>query len=286
MKFIDEVTVTVKSGNGGSGSVSFRREKFIERGGPDGGNGGSGASIFFYADSKINTLVEYRFKPYFKGKNGEYGKGKCRTGKSADDIYLAVPLGTVIFNDDTSELLAELKDDKQEVMVAKGGKGGAGNHAFKSSINRTPYKFIEGEDGEEFRLRLELQLMADVGLLGLPNAGKSSLVNTISNTKLKVADYPFTTLEPSLGVVRIDINNSFVIADIPGLIEGASEGCGLGLRFLKHLLRNKLILHIIDAYSLFDSETGNFDFSSYYKIVNEIINFSSFLLEKPRWIVF
>lgn len=237
MKFIDEVLIDVAAGSGGNGAVSFRREKFIPMGGPDGGDGGKGGSIWALADRNINTLVEYRYTRSFKAKNGEQGRGSDCYGKGADDLILRVPVGTVIRDEETGEELADLAADGRKALVAKGGKGGLGNLHFKSSTNRAPRQSTSGEPGEERRLRMELKVLADVGLLGMTNAGKSTFIRSVSAAKPKVADYPFTTLHPNLGVVRVDQDRSFVVADIPGLIEGAAEGAGLGHQFLRHLAR-------------------------------------------------
>jgi len=245
MKFIDEVKIQISAGDGGNGVASFRREKFIPRGGPDGGDGGHGGSIYALADHNLNTLIDYRFTPVFRAKRGENGRGSDCYGKGAEDIVLRMPVGTIITNDLTGELVADLEHDQQKVLLAKGGRGGLGNLHFKSSTNRAPRQFTHGEAGEQFELRLELRVLADVGLLGLPNAGKSTLIRAVSAARPKVADYPFTTLYPNLGVVRVDAGHSFVMADIPGLIEGAAEGAGLGHRFLKHLGRTRLLLHVI-----------------------------------------
>ena len=249
-KFTDTITIKIKAGNGGAGAVSFRREKYIPKGGPDGGDGGRGGSIFAIADRNINTLIDYRFARIHRAKNGQNGQGSDRYGKSAEDIVLRVPVGTLIKAIDTGVTVADLVHDQQKVLLAKGGEGGIGNLHFKSSTNRAPRQFTYGEPGQEFELKLELKVLADVGLLGMPNAGKSTLIRAVSAARPKVADYPFTTLQPNLGMVRIDQNRSFVMADIPGLIEGAAEGIGLGHHFLKHLSRTRLLLHVIDMMPL------------------------------------
>ena len=246
MKFIDEVRIDVTAGDGGNGAVSFRREKFIPKGGPDGGDGGRGGSIWVVADRNINTLVEYRFTRHFRAKNGEGGRGADCYGRGADDILMRVPVGTVVREEETGDLLADLSEDGQRALVAKGGNGGLGNLHFKTSTNRAPRQSTRGEEGEARRLHMELKVLADVGLLGMPNAGKSTFIRSISAARPKVADYPFTTLHPNLGVVRVDHQRSFVVADIPGLIEGAAEGAGLGHQFLRHLARTRLLLHIVD----------------------------------------
>lgn len=282
MKFIDEAKILVFAGSGGDGSASFRREKFIPFGGPNGGDGGRGGSIYAVADKDINTLVDYRFVKQYRARNGENGRGADCYGKGADDIYLRMPVGTVICDLNTDEVVADLTHDGQEVLIAKGGKGGLGNIHFKSSTNRAPRQFTYGEPGVERELRLELRVLADVGLLGMPNAGKSTFIRAVSAAKPKVADYPFTTLHPNLGVVRIDHNQSFVIADIPGLIEGAAEGAGLGHRFLKHLQRTRLLLHIVDL-APFDPETDPVQEAK--ALVEELKKYDPALYAKPRWLV-
>ena len=282
MKFIDEAKIEVFGGRGGNGAASFRREKFVPRGGPDGGDGGRGGSVFAVADENVNTLVEYRFVKRYQAKNGEKGHGSDRYGAGADDIELRMPVGTLIRDVDTDEIVADLTHHGQRVCVAKGGKGGLGNIHFKSSVNRAPKQFTTGEEGEARTLLLELKVLADVGLLGMPNAGKSTLIRAVSAARPKVADYPFTTLHPNLGVVRIDENNSFVMADIPGLIEGAAEGAGLGHRFLKHLSRTGLLLHVIDL-APFDETTDTA--AEALAIVNELRKYDEELYNKPRWLV-
>ncbi|MDL1866050.1 GTPase ObgE [Betaproteobacteria bacterium PRO4] len=283
MKFIDEVKIQVYAGDGGNGVASFRREKFIPRGGPNGGDGGRGGSIYALADHNLNTLIDYRFTPVFRAKRGENGRGSDCYGKGAEDIVLRMPVGTIITNHLTGEFIADLEQDQQKILLAKGGNGGLGNLHFKSSTNRAPRQFTHGEPGEQFELRLELRVLADVGLLGLPNAGKSTLIRAVSAARPKVADYPFTTLYPNLGVVRVDAGRSFVMADIPGLIEGAAEGAGLGHRFLKHLSRTRLLLHVIDV-APFDA---NIDLvHSAKSLVEELRKFDETLYRKPRWLVF
>tara|TARA_B100000989_G_scaffold152347_1_gene113695 strand:+ start:238 stop:1248 length:1011 start_codon:yes stop_codon:yes gene_type:complete len=247
MSFIDEASVHLIAGSGGNGCLSFRREKYIPKGGPDGGDGGKGGSIFLKADSSLTTLHDFRLQKKYQAKNGSSGEGKNKHGKDANDIILKVPVGTIIFEESTKEEIADLKNDGELFEVVSGGKGGLGNARFKSSTNRAPRKTTEGEKGEELSLQLELRLIADVGLLGFPNAGKSTLISSISQAKPKIADYPFTTLTPNLGVVESESLNPYVIADIPGLIPGAAKGAGLGIRFLKHLSRVKLLLHLIDV---------------------------------------
>ena len=282
MKFIDEAKIEVIGGKGGNGAASFRREKFVPRGGPDGGDGGRGGSVWAVADENVNTLVEYRFVKRYQAKNGEKGHGSDRYGAGADDIELKMPVGTLIRDVDTDEIVADLTHHGQRVCVARGGKGGVGNIHFKSSVNRAPKQSTPGEDGEARTLQLELKVLADVGLLGMPNAGKSTLIRAVSAARPKVADYPFTTLHPNLGVVRIDENNSFVMADVPGLIEGAAEGAGLGHRFLKHLSRTGLLLHVVDL-APFDEETDIA--AEALAIINELRQYDEQLYDKPRWLV-
>jgi GTP-binding protein len=247
MKFVDEVAIRVHAGNGGNGCVSFRREKYVPFGGPDGGDGGDGGSIWLLADAALNTMVDYRYTRQFRAANGKAGSGANCTGRSGEDLVLPVPVGTTVMDEDTGEVIGDLTASGQRLLVAQGGFHGLGNTRFKSSTNRAPRQSTPGSDGEARSLRLELKLLADVGLLGLPNAGKSTFIRAVSAARPKVADYPFTTLVPNLGVVRIAQHRSFVIADIPGLIEGASEGAGLGVRFLKHLTRTRLLLHLVDV---------------------------------------
>lgn len=282
MKFIDEATIKVFAGDGGNGIASFRREKYEPMGGPNGGDGGRGGSIFFESDENINTLIDYRFVRNYRAKRGENGKGSDCYGAKGDDLILKVPVGTVISEKITGVIIADLSVHGMKVLVAEGGKGGLGNVHFKSSVNRAPRQFTNGEPGEEFELYLELKVLADVGLLGMPNAGKSSLIRSISAAKPKVADYPFTTLQPNLGVVKVDANKSFVVADIPGLIEGAADGLGLGHQFLRHLERTKILLHIIDI-APFDESINPLDEAK--KIISELQRYSENLFRKPRWIV-
>ena len=282
MKFIDEAVIEVFAGRGGNGSASFRREKYIPKGGPDGGDGGRGGSVFAVADNNINTLVDYRFARMHRAKNGENGRGSDCYGKSADDIRLRMPVGTVITDFETGEVLADLAHDGQEALLARGGDGGLGNLHFKSSTNRSPRQCTPGKLGQEFKLKLELKVLADVGLLGMPNAGKSTFIRAVSAARPKVADYPFTTLAPNLGVVRVDEQRSFVVADIPGLIEGAAEGAGLGHRFLRHLARNRLLLHLVDI-APFDEEAD--PVKDALAIVEELKKYDEALYEKPRWLV-
>jgi GTPase len=283
MKFIDEARIEVLAGKGGNGAVSFRREKYVPFGGPDGGDGGRGGSIFAEADNNLNTLVEYRYTRTFVARNGEKGRGAECNGRGADDIILKVPVGTVIRNLDTDAVVADLTTSGDRVLLARGGRGGAGNMNFKSSTNRAPKHATPGEEGERFALYFELKVLADVGLLGMPNAGKSSLIRAISAAKPKVADYPFTTLHPNLGVVRVDTNRSFVVADIPGLIEGAAEGAGLGHQFLRHLQRTELLLHLVDM-APFDESTD--PVTEIRAIAKELKKYDAELYAKPRWLVF
>lgn len=281
MQFVDEATIDVRAGSGGHGCLSFRREKYVEFGGPDGGDGGAGGHVYVEADTNLNTLVDYRYERSFKARNGEPGKGRQMTGKSAEDVILKVPVGTTVVDVDTDEVLVDLTAADQKVMVARGGRGGLGNVHFKSSVNQAPRKTTNGTPGEARRLRLELKVLADVGLLGMPNAGKSTLIRAISAAKPKVADYPFTTLIPNLGVVKVDRYRSFVVADIPGLIEGAAEGAGLGIRFLKHLARTRLLLHVVDMAPLDGNPADHID-----AIADELDRFSPALAEQERWLVF
>ena len=282
MKFIDEARIEIHAGKGGDGSASMRREKYIPRGGPDGGDGGHGGSIYAIADININTLVDYRFNRIFRAKRGENGHGADCYGKGADDVTLRVPVGTLIKDLNTGEVIADLTQDKQRVLLAKGGKGGLGNLHFKSSTNRAPRQFTPGEDGESREVHFELKVLADVGLLGMPNAGKSTFIRAVSAARPKVADYPFTTLHPNLGVVRVDDNRSFVIADVPGLIEGAAEGAGLGHQFLKHLQRTHLLLHLVDI-APFDEDVD--PVAEAKAIVGELKKYDEQLYKKPRWLI-
>ncbi len=282
MKFIDETIIEVHAGKGGDGSASFRREKFVPRGGPDGGDGGRGGSIFAVADGNINTLIDYRFERIHRARNGEPGRGSDCNGKSAADVLLRVPVGTVVSDFDSGEIIADLAAHEQQATLAKGGDGGRGNLNFKSSTNRAPRQFTRGMPGESRKLKLELKVLADVGLLGMPNAGKSTFIRAVSAAKPKVADYPFTTLHPNLGVVRVDDNRSFVIADIPGLIEGAAEGAGLGHQFLRHLARTRLLLHLVDI-APFDAGTN--PVAEARAIVRELEKYDPALFDKPRWLV-
>lgn len=282
MKFVDEATIRVQAGNGGNGALSFRREKFIERGGPDGGDGGYGGSGFLVADSSINTLVDFRVARKFSAASGRGGAGRNKTGRSGEDLEVRVPCGTVIHDIDTGELIGDLTEDGERLKVVEGGRGGLGNARFKSSTNRAPRKTTRGVPGELRHLALELKLLADVGLLGLPNAGKSTLIRAMSAARPKVAEYPFTTLHPNLGVVSVGPLQSFVMADVPGLIEGAAEGAGLGIQFLKHLQRTRLLLHLVDIAPTDEDASPVSDFRS---IQDELGKFSKDLSGKPRWLV-
>lgn len=282
MKFIDESRIEVIAGNGGNGSASFRREKYIEKGGPDGGDGGCGGSIYALADRNINTLVDYRFARVHRARNGEPGRGADCYGKGADDIVLRMPVGTVITDLHTGKRIADLDHDGQKMLLARGGKGGLGNLHFKSSTNRAPRQCTPGETGERRELQLELKVLADVGLLGMPNAGKSTFIRAVSAARPKVADYPFTTLHPNLGVVRVSAEKSFVIADIPGLIEGAAEGAGLGHQFLRHLMRTRLLLHLVDMAPMYE---GVDPVREAHAILNELEKYDPELYNKPRWLV-
>jgi GTP-binding protein len=282
MKFVDEAMIKVVAGHGGRGAVGFRREKFVPFGGPDGGDGGLGGSVWLRAQEGINTLVDYRIRRTFRAQNGQPGGGQDCTGRGGEDLFVSVPVGTVVFDDETGEMLGDLSTAGQTLLVAKGGKGGWGNQRFKSSTNRTPRQSGPGLPGESRMLRAELRLLADVGLLGLPNAGKSTLISAVSAARPKVADYPFTTLHPQLGVVAVGPFKSFVMADIPGLIEGAAEGAGLGIRFLKHLQRTRLLLHLVDI-APFDPAADPVEGAR--AIVGELRKFSPALAKKKRWLV-
>lgn len=282
MKFVDEATISVQAGNGGHGCLSFRREKFVERGGPDGGDGGDGGNVFLVANVGVNTLADFRVARKFKAGNGQSGAGRNKTGKSGDDLDVIVPCGTVVNDVDTGELIGDLTEPGQRLMIAEAGRGGLGNTRFKSSINRAPRKTTHGSPGEKRHLMLELKLLADVGLLGLPNAGKSTLIRSMSAARPKVADYPFTTLHPNLGVVAVGPLQSFVMADVPGLIEGAADGAGLGIQFLKHLQRTKLLLHLVDIAPI---EPGADPANDIRAIEKELVRFSEDVSEKPRWLV-
>lgn len=282
MKFVDEVEIRVEAGDGGNGCVSFRKEKYIEFGGPNGGDGGDGGHVYLIGDESLNTLIDYRFEKFHRAKRGENGRSRDCTGKGSDDLYIKMPIGTRVTDIDTGEQLGDITQQDQKLLVAKGGWHGLGNTRFKSSTNRAPRQKTDGTPGEIRNLSLELLLLADVGLLGLPNAGKSTLIRSVSAARPKVADYPFTTLVPNLGVVRLDTQRSFVIADIPGLIEGAADGAGLGMQFLKHLERCRILLHVIDVLPA----DGSSPVDNAHTIIGELEQHSVALAGKPRWIVF
>ena len=280
MKFVDQATIRVEAGKGGDGCLSFRREKFIAKGGPDGGDGGDGGSIYLLVDEGLNTLVDFRHKRLFRAKNGQSGMGRDRFGKNADDLYIKVPIGTLVYDEDTDELIGDLLSKNEKLLVAEGGFHGSGNARFKSSINRTPRKITKGKSGDARNLKLELQMLADVGLLGMPNTGKSSFLRVVSEATPKIGDYPFTTIHPNLGVVKVANEDSFVIADIPGLIEGAASGVGLGTEFLKHLGRTNLLLHLVDICQ--DKEDVYEDIK---KIEVELTRYNKDLSCKERWLL-
>ena len=282
MRFVDEATIKVSAGHGGRGAVGFRREKFIPFGGPDGGDGGKGADVYLEGVEGINTLADFRFKRTFKGPNGQPGGSADCTGAGGEDLVIPVPIGTVVIDEETQEVLGDVTAAGQRLLVAKGGNGGWGNARFKSSVNRTPRKAMPGLPGEKRDLKLELKVLADVGLLGLPNAGKSTLIRAVSAAKPKVADYPFTTLHPNLGVVRVGEHRSFVMADIPGLIEGAAEGAGLGIQFLKHLQRTRVLLHLVD---IAPPDPDADPVADVKAIASELKKFSAELAKKERWLV-
>jgi GTP-binding protein len=279
--FIDEAKITVKAGDGGHGSIAFRREKFVPRGGPSGGDGGRGGNIYLLADSQENTLLKFRFDHMFRAERGRHGEGSNRHGRSGDDMEIRIPVGTVVHDDETAELLHDFTTPNERVLIAKGGRGGHGNAHFVSSSNRAPKKAQDGAPGEEKTLRLELKLLADVGLVGYPNVGKSTLISRISAARPKIAAYPFTTLEPQLGVVSLDIDKSFVVADIPGLIEGAHLGHGLGIQFLKHIERTRLILHLIDVSGANDRDPVD----EFHAINSELAEHNPDLLNRPTIVV-
>ena len=281
MKFVDEATIEVTAGKGGNGCVSFRREKFVPRGGPDGGDGGDGGSVYMEGDDALNTMIDYRYTRRFHAESGEAGRGRNCSGKSGNDLVLPVPLGTTVLDEVSGEVLGDIRKDGERLLVAQGGFHGLGNTRYKSSINRAPRQNSPGTEGESRQLKLELKVLADVGLLGLPNAGKSTLIRAVSAATPKVADYPFTTLIPNLGVVKVDAYRSFVVADIPGLMEGASEGAGLGIRFLKHLTRNRVLLHLVDVAPL----DGGDPAEAACAVIRELEAFSPTLAQRPRWLV-
>jgi len=281
MKFVDEASISVDAGKGGNGCMSFHREKFVAKGGPNGGDGGDGGSVFVVADDAVNTLIDYRYTRRYRAENGKNGQSRDMTGHMGEDITLLVPVGTTVIDEDTLEVLGDLAEDKQKLMVARGGFHGLGNTRFKSSVNRAPRQTKPGQPGESRNIKFEMKVLADVGLLGLPNAGKSTFIRSVSAAKPKVADYPFTTLVPNLGVVSVRQHKSFVIADIPGLIEGASDGAGLGIRFLKHLVRTQLMLHIVDMAPFDESDPAE----NMLAISRELERFSPALAERDRWLV-
>lgn len=283
MKFVDEATITVFGGNGGNGCLSFRRERFVAKGGPDGGDGGDGGCVYLRTKEGINTLADFRFTRSFKGQKGANGGGANCTGKSGEDLYIDVPVGTEVYDNNTDECIGDLTTNGQTLLVAKGGFHGLGNQRFKSSTNRAPRKTTNGTEGDIRELRLELKLLADVGLLGLPSVGKSSLITAVSEARPKIADYPFTTLHPNLGVVRVGPLQSFVMADLPGLIEGAAQGHGLGIQFLKHLSRCRVLVHMID---LSERGEGEDPVSQFYTIEKELQEYSETVSSKHRWLVF
>lgn len=281
MKFVDEANINVKAGDGGSGCVSFRREKYIEFGGPDGGDGGDGGSVFLQADKSLTTLSDFRHSRFYEAKRGENGASRNMTGRRGDDIIVPVPIGTIIYDETTNEIIGDLTKDGDKIKVAQGGFHGLGNLRYKSSVNRAPRQSKPGSEGDLRTLKLEMKVLADVGLLGLPNAGKSSLITNLSSARPRIADYPFTTLYPNLGVVRINVNQSFVIADIPGLIEGAAEGAGLGIQFLKHLSRTSLLLHLVDIAPMDQADPVE----SVRILEKELEKYSDELKDRERWLV-
>jgi len=285
MKLVDEAEIQVGAGNGGNGCVGFRREKFIPLGGPDGGDGGNGGSVWLQADENLNTLVDFRHQTQFRAQRGENGMGRQMYGKAGEDLTITVPVGTVVTNVSTDEVIGDLTQHGDRLLVAKGGKGGLGNMHFKSSITRAPRKATPGEEGEERLLKLELKLLADVGLLGFPNAGKSPFIRAVSAATPKVADYPFTTLYPNLGVVSVEAHRSFVIADIPGLIEGAADGAGLGATFLRHLQRTRILLHLVDMAPMEGGVEDVDPVEQVRAIERELEKHDPELLQKPRWLV-
>ena len=285
MKLVDEAEIQVIAGNGGNGCVGFRREKFIPLGGPDGGDGGNGGSVWLVADENLNTLIDFRHERIFKAQRGENGMGRQAYGKGGEDKIITVPVGTVVINVDTDEIIGDLTNHGDRLLVAKGGKGGLGNMHFKSSVNRAPRQALPGEEGEERTLKLELKLLADVGLLGFPNAGKSTFIRAVSAATPKVADYPFTTLYPNLGVVKVENYRSFVIADVPGLIEGAADGAGLGTQFLRHLQRTRLLLHLVDISPMEGGVEGISPIEQVRAIERELEKHDPELLAKPRWLI-
>ncbi|MDI5932628.1 Obg family GTPase CgtA [Halomonas kalidii] len=281
MQFVDEASIIVEAGNGGNGCLSFRREKYVPKGGPDGGDGGHGGSVYLIGDDALNTLIDFKYQRFYKAQNGKPGMGRQMSGKAGEDLHVKVPVGTTVIDEDTLEVIADVTEIGQVVLVAQGGRRGLGNIHFKSSTNRAPRRTTPGTEGERRNLRFEMKVMADVGLLGMPNAGKSTLIRAVSAAKPKVANYPFTTLVPNLGVVKLGTHEHFVMADVPGLIEGASDGAGLGLRFLKHLTRTRLLFHVIDVAPFDESDPVE----AAEAIIHELGQFSPALAELPRWLV-
>ncbi|MGR4066703.1 Obg family GTPase CgtA [Billgrantia sp. C5P2] len=281
MQFVDEASIIVEAGRGGNGCLSFRREKYVPRGGPDGGDGGHGGSVYLVGDDALNTLIDFKYQRFYQAESGRPGQGRQMSGRAGSDLVVKVPVGTTVIDEDTLEVIADITEIGQQVLVAQGGRRGLGNIHFKSSTNRAPRKTTPGTDGERHNLRLEMKVMADVGLLGMPNAGKSTLIRSVSAAKPKVADYPFTTLVPNLGVVKLGMHEHFVMADVPGLIEGASDGAGLGLRFLKHLTRTRLLFHVVDVAPFDESDPVE----AAQAIAHELEQFSPTLAERPRWLV-
>ncbi|XKE45127.1 Obg family GTPase CgtA [Halomonas organivorans] len=281
MQFVDEASIIVEAGKGGNGCLSFRREKYVPKGGPDGGDGGHGGSVYLIGDDALNTLIDFKYQRFYKAQNGQPGQGRQMSGRAGEDLHIKVPVGTTVIDEDTLEVIADVTEIGQVVLVAQGGRRGLGNIHFKSSTNRAPRRTTPGTEGERRNLRFEMKVMADVGLLGLPNAGKSTLIRAVSAAKPKVANYPFTTLVPNLGVVKLGQHEHFVMADIPGLIEGASDGAGLGLRFLKHLTRTRLLFHVVDVAPFDESDPVE----AAEAIVHELGQFSPTLAERPRWLV-
>ncbi|PXX94923.1 Obg family GTPase CgtA [Halomonas sp. LBP4] len=281
MQFVDEASIIVEAGNGGNGCLSFRREKYVPKGGPDGGDGGHGGSVYLIGDDALNTLIDFKYQRFYKAQNGQPGMGRQMSGKAGEDLHVKVPVGTTVIDEDTLEVIADVTEIGQVVLVAQGGRRGLGNIHFKSSTNRAPRRTTPGTEGERRNLRFEMKVMADVGLLGMPNAGKSTLIRAVSAAKPKVANYPFTTLVPNLGVVKLGTHEHFVMADVPGLIEGASDGAGLGLRFLKHLTRTRLLFHVVDVAPFDESDPVE----AAEAITHELGQFSPALAELPRWLV-
>ncbi|GGC94955.1 Obg family GTPase CgtA [Vreelandella lionensis] len=281
MQFVDEASIIVEAGKGGNGCLSFRREKYVPKGGPDGGDGGHGGSVYLIGDDSLNTLIDFKFQRFYKAENGQGGMGRQMSGKAGEDLHVKVPVGTTVIDEDTLEVIADVTEIGQVVLVAEGGRRGLGNIHFKSSTNRAPRRTTPGTEGDRRNLRLEMKVMADVGLLGMPNAGKSTLIRSVSAAKPKVANYPFTTLVPNLGVVKLGMHEHFVMADVPGLIEGASDGAGLGLRFLKHLTRTRLLFHVVDVAPFDESDPVE----AAQAIIHELGQFSPALSERPRWLV-